>query len=215
MNAPAQTVFIVDDDPSFRRSAERLIRSAGYVVESFGTAAAFLGSGRQETPGCLLLDVRLPGLNGLDLQRELGRAGWKIPIVFMTGHGDLPMSVQAIKAGALEFLTKPFREDALLAALRQALECDRTARAQSTQARELRLRYETLTPREREVMGHVVRGLLNKQIAAELGTVEKTVKFHRAHAMRKMAADSVAALVRMATHLELPASPTRQTPIES
>ncbi len=126
----------------------------------------------------------------------------------MTGHGDIPMSVQAMKAGALEFLTKPFREEALLAALRQALECDRAARAESTKARELRLRYETLTPREREVMGHVVRGLLNKQIAAELGTVEKTVKFHRAHAMRKMAADSVAALVRMATHLELPASPS-------
>jgi FixJ family two-component response regulator len=209
MNAPAPTVFIVDDDPSFRRSTERLIRSAGYLVECFGAAAEFLGSGRQQTPGCLLLDVRLPGLNGLDLQRELSRAGWKIPIIFMTGHGDIPMSVQAMKAGALEFLTKPFREEALLAALGHAFECDRTARAQGAKVRELRLRYETLTPREREVMAHVVRGLLNKQIAAELGTVEKTVKFHRAHAMRKMAADSVAALVRMATHLEIPPCPTR------
>ena len=195
-------VYVVDDDPSFRRSTERLIRSAGHQVQSFGTAAEFLSANVAQTPGCVVLDVRLPGLSGLDLQRELTKTGNHLPIIFMTGHGDIPMSVRAMKAGAVEFLPKPFLDEDLLEALRQALERDHAAREQQARCAAIRERYESLTAREREVMALVVAGLLNKQIAGELGTVEKTIKFHRAHIMQKMGAESLAALVRMAEQLK-------------
>ncbi len=202
MSATEPVVYVVDDDPSFRRSTERLIRSAGHKVQSFGTAAEFLSANVAQTPGCVVLDVRLPGLSGLDLQRELTRKGNHLPIIFMTGHGDIPMSVRAMKAGAVEFLPKPFRDEDLLDALRQALERDRAARERQARCATIRERFESLTGREREVMALVVTGLLNKQIAGELGTVEKTIKFHRAHIMRKMGAESVATLVRMAEQLK-------------
>lgn len=194
-------VFIVDDDPSFRRSTERLIRSSGYMVRTFATATEFLQNAHSGALSCLVLDVRLPGFSGLDLQRELAAGGWKIPIIFMTGHGDIPMSVQAMKAGAVEFLTKPFREKDLLDAIAQSLQRDHAARDELAKVTDLRGHYETLTPREREVMARVVAGLLNKQTAADLGTSEKTIKFHRAHMMQKMRAGSVAELVRMAARL--------------
>ncbi len=202
MSASEPIVYVVDDDPSFRRSTERLIRSAGYKVQSFGTAAEFLSANAAQTPGCVVLDVRLPGLSGLDLQRELAKTGNHLPIIFMTGHGDIPMSVRAIKTGAVEFLPKPFRDEDLLEALRQALERDRAAREQQARCAAIRERYDSLTAREHEVMALVVAGLLNKQIAGELGTVEKTIKFHRAHIMQKMGAESVATLVRMAEQLK-------------
>ena len=195
-------VFIVDDDFSFRRSTERLIRSSGYMARTFATATEFLQRPNLDAPSCLVLDVRLPGLSGLDLQRELAAAGWKIPIIFMTGHGDIPMSVQAMKAGAVEFLTKPFRERDLLDAIAQALKSDHAARDERAKVTVIRGHFESLTPREREVMARVVTGMLNKQIAADLGTCEKTIKFHRAHIMQKMRAVSVAELVRMAARLE-------------
>jgi FixJ family two-component response regulator len=196
-------VFVVDDDLSFRRSVERLIRLAGFKVQPFASAREFLSAEIPDLPACLVSDVRMPGLSGLDLQRELSRIGRPIPIIFITGHGDIPMSVRAIKAGAVDFLTKPFHERELLAAIEQALERDRVARIEHEKLAELRGRYESLTPRERQVMTHVVSGLLNKQIAAKLNTVEKTVKFHRAHLMEKMAAGSVAELVRLAGELAL------------
>jgi FixJ family two-component response regulator len=170
-------------------------------VRVFGSAGEFLAAGPAEGPSCLLLDMRMPGLSGLDLQRDLAKAGITIPIIFITGHGDIAMSVKAIKAGAVEFLTKPFRKQELLEAIEQALARDRAARAKRAQLAELRGRYESLTPREREVMAHVVAGLLNKQIAGKLNTVEKTVKFHRAHIMEKMEAGSLVDLVRMAADL--------------
>jgi FixJ family two-component response regulator len=197
-------VFVVDDDVSFRRSTERLVRLAGYDVRGFGSAAEFLAAKAAGGPSCLVLDVQMPGLSGLDLQRELAKAGNEIPVIFMTGHGDIPMSVQAMKAGAVEFLTKPFRESELLDAIGQALARDRAARAERAKLATVRARYESLTPREREVMAHVVSGMLNKQIAGRLNTVEKTIKFHRAHIMGKMAAGSLAELVRMAEDLRLP-----------
>ena len=202
MSATEPIVYVVDDDPSFRRSTERLIRSAGYQVQAFGTAAEFLSANVAQMPGCVVLDVRLPGLSGLDLQRELTKTGDHLPIIFMTGHGDIPMSVRAMKAGAVEFLPKPFLDEDLLEALRQALERDRAAREEQARGAAIRQRYESLTGREREVMALVVAGLLNKQIAGELGTVEKTIKFHRAHIMQKMGAESVATLVRMAEQLK-------------
>ena len=196
-------VILVDDDPSFRRSTERLLRMAGYAMQSFASALEFLHSPRPEVPACLVSDMRMPGLNGLDLQRELARAGWQIPIIFITGHGDVPTSVRAMKAGAVDFLSKPFREKDLLDAIEKALERDRVAREERTRLAEVRRNYQSLTPREREVMGHVVSGLLNKQIAAKLHTVEKTIKFHRAHIMEKMGAGSLAELVQMAVDLGL------------
>jgi FixJ family two-component response regulator len=208
MSETEPIVFVVDDDLSFRRSVERLIRLAGFEVQPFASAREFLAAETPNVPGCLVSDLRMPGLSGLDLQRELTEIGWHIPIIFITGHGDIPMSVRAIKAGAVEFLAKPFRERELIEAIEQALERDRLARMEHQKLAELRDRYESLTPRERQVMAHVVSGMLNKQVAAELNTVEKTIKFHRAHIMEKMAAGSLAELVRMAGDLHLPSPRT-------
>lgn len=198
-------VFVVDDDAPTRTSLTNLLRSVGLHVEAFASPAEFLAARRPEAPSCLILDVRLPGLSGLDLQRRMAAAGSQIPIVFVTGHGDIPMTVEAMKAGAIEFLTKPYREQALLDAVHHALETDRQARAGRADRADLRRRYGSLTERERKVMALVVAGLANKQVAGELGTSEATVKIQRRSVMDKMGAGSLADLVRMADRLAPPA----------
>ena len=204
MTQPDSVVFVVDDDSLVREAIKSLIRSVGLQVETFESAQEFLRSKRPDAPGCVVLDVRLPGLSGLDLQRELAAHGINLPVIFITGHGDIPMSVRAMKAGALEFLTKPFRDQDLLDAIQQALERDRSARQHGKETTELRERFDSLTSREREVMGLVVSGLLNKQIAGELGTSEVTIKIHRSQVMKKMGAGSLAELVRMTEKLGIP-----------
>ena len=201
-NADA-VVIIIDDDASMREAIMTLIETVGLNTQTYASGQEFLQHSPPDGPSCLVLDVRLPGLSGLNLQRELAVRGMDIPIIFITGHGDIPMSVQAMKAGAVEFLTKPFRDQDLLDAIAQALERDRAARRQRAEMAALRQRYDTLTAREREVMRLTVAGLLNKQIASELGTSEKTVNIQRGRMMQKMQADSIAALVRIAEKLDM------------
>jgi FixJ family two-component response regulator len=203
MTDAAPIVFVVDDDESVREAVKRLLASVGLRAEGFGSTREFLNSKRPEAPACLVLDVRLPDVSGLELQRELAEANIQIPIIFITGHGDIPMSVRAMKAGAVEFLTKPFRGQELLDAIQEAIARDRAAWSKRAQFAEINARYDSLTPREKEVMNLVSSGLLNKQIAGELGMSELTVKTHRGRVMEKMRADSVADLVRMSEKLKL------------
>jgi FixJ family two-component response regulator len=196
-------VFVVDDEPAICLSLQRLVRSVGLEAQTFPSAQEFLGAKRPDGPGCLVLDVRLPGLSGLDLQQELLDAKVDLPIVFITGHGDIPMTVRAMKAGAVEFLTKPFRDQDLIDAIQHGIEKHRAARQERGKINEFKILYDSLTPREREVFSLVVRGLLNKQIAAQLGAAEKTIKVHRGQVMHKMKAESLADLVRIGEKLGL------------
>jgi FixJ family two-component response regulator len=204
MSEDKAIVFVVDDDPSMRRSLDSLLRSVGHEVRLFSSAPEFMQAARTDAPGCLLLDVRLPGMSGLAFQQELARAGVRLPIIFITGHGDVPMTVRAMKAGAVEFLTKPFDDQVLLDAIHAALERDRARRRDDASLAALRARYDGLTERERQVIGHIVAGRVNKRTATELGLSVATVKVHRGQVMRKMQAKSVAELVRMADRLGLP-----------
>jgi FixJ family two-component response regulator len=201
--AAEPTVYVVDDDAPLREAISRLLRSVGLRVQQFGSAPELLRSKLAETVSCLVLDVRLPGVSGLEFQSDLAKANIHVPIIFMTGHGDIPMSVKAMKAGAIDFLTKPFRDQDMLDAVTKALERDRNRRESEAATSALRARFESLTPREREVMGLVTAGLMNKQIAAETELAEITVKIHRGHVMKKMAAKSLADLVRMGETLEI------------
>jgi len=203
MSDPEQIVFVIDDDPLVRDSVADLLNSAGFTVRTFGSAAEFVQGQRPDVPACLILDVELPDISGLDLQTELAKSGIEMPIVFLTGHGDIPMSVRAMKAGAVEFLTKPFGKQELLDAIKEALLRDGEVRRQRSESFELQNRFETLTPRERQVMALVVTGRLNKQVAGELGTTEVTIKVHRGRVMSKMGAGSLAELVRMAAQLKI------------
>jgi RNA polymerase sigma factor (sigma-70 family) len=203
MSEPESIVFVVDDDPSVRSAIQRLIGSIGLQVELFGSAREFLASKLPKVPSCLVLDIRLPGISGLALQRQLAEANVQIPIIFITAHSDVPMTVRAMKAGAVEFLTKPFRDQDLLDAIHLALERDRARRQQEAELAALRERFESLSPREREVVAMVVSGMLNKQIAAQIGTAENTIKVHRSRAMEKMHANSLADLVKMIQTLQV------------
>ena len=205
MTIPDPIVYLIDDDEAVRVAVKDLLESVGLRAETFASGREFLKAARADVPSCLVLDVRLPGVSGLEFQRELTAANVEIPVIFITGHGDIPMTVQAMKAGAVDFLTKPFRDQELLDAIHKAVERDRARREEQAGVEDLRKRYEELTPREREVMGLVVQGLLNKQIATDLGTSETTVKIHRGQVMRKMQADSLPDLVRMAERVSLPA----------
>jgi RNA polymerase sigma factor (sigma-70 family) len=203
MSESESIVFVVDDDPSVRSAIERLIGTVGLQVQLFGSAQEFLASKLPNVPSCLVLDIRLPGISGLGLQRQLVEANVQIPIIFITSHGDVPMTVRAMKAGAVEFLTKPFHDQDLLDAIHLALEKDRRRRQQEAELTALRERFESLSPREREVVAMVVSGMLNKQIAAQIGTAENTVKIHRSRAMEKMQANSLADLVKMIQRLQV------------
>ena len=203
MTAPP-LVFVIDDDASVRSSLKFLLSTVGLQAETFDSADSFLHKKRPDVPSCVVLDVRLPGVSGIDFQRELTARNISIPIVFLTGHGDIPMSVRAMKAGAVEFLTKPFRDQDLLDAVRVALDRDRTRREQQTELADIRRRFDSLTSREQEVLSMVMNGMLNKQIAAELGTAESTVKVQRSRAMEKMQAESLAHLIKMMQKLQLP-----------
>src|ERR1700726_4883 len=206
MTEPASIVFVVDDDPSVRRAIKRLVESVGLHVELFESATEFINSSHPDVASCLVLDIRLPGISGLDFQRELVQAKRDIPMIFITAHGDIPMTVRAMKAGAVEFLTKPFRDQDLLDAIQVGLERDRVRRQRQAETAMLRERFESLTPREREILPLVVSGLLNKQVAAEIGTTEATVKVHRSQLTRKMGADSLPELVRMAEKIGISGS---------
>ena len=198
MTYPRPTVFVIDDDPSVLKGLARLLKSLGFNAETFASAELFLGREHYDGVGCIVLDVRMPGLSGMDLQDELSRADYSMPIIFITGHGNIPMSVQAMKRGAVDFLTKPFDDEELLEAVKKAIERDGTAKAERAQVHDIRRRIDTLTPREHEILRYVITGMLNKQIALKLDIAEKTVKIHRGRIMEKLRVDSVADLVRLA-----------------